>query len=219
MNFKRINYKNLDNNKSYFQKSNNQIRAWNYIFNSNNKLFKKESQSENYNSKKSNNSQRKEIFFKLNSFSHEKKQVVFSNGIQEVFLETETTPEDKFFFNISNKKMSTPPKNTKSSYKKTKEHIKTPYRTTKSRSSKNKSKSNKENNKSNISTKSSNYWKSLLYVEEIMNNNISKDIYIEINRFCNSVILENPYSYKKEYRALFHSICPDEIEEDLNKSI
>lgn len=221
MNFRKFDNSSLNNNKSHLHNSNNKSRAWNFIFNSNNKLFKKESPTENeINSDKRINSQKKEVFLKLNSFSNEKQQVIFSNGIQEIlYQEPETLEKDKFFFNISNKKFSTPPRNTKSSYKKTKEHIKTPYRTTKSRSSKNKSKSDKDNNKSNFSTKSSNYWKSLLYVEEIMNNNISQEINIEINRICSSVILENPYGNKNEYRLLFNNISPEENEEDLNKSI
>jgi hypothetical protein len=197
--------------------NNNKNRALNFIFNSSNKIFKKESQENENNTEIYLTSNKKEIFFKLSSFSQEKQKVIFSSGIEEIFDDTKDSLDDKFIFNISNKKFSTPPRNTKSSYKKTKEHIKTPYRTTKSRTSKNKTKKTKENNKSSISTKSSNYWKSLLFDEEMVNKNIPSDVNIDINRNCNSVILENPY--KIEFKLLFNDNFSDDNEEDLNKSI
>ena len=206
-----------DNNSNLIKTGNNKNKALNFIFNSSNKIFKKESPENENNSDINLTSGKKEIYFKLSSFSHEKQKVVFSSGIEEIFDDSKDTLEDKFIFNISNKKFSTPPRNTKSSYKKTKEHIKTPYRTTKSRTSKNKSKKTIENNKSIISTKSSNYWKSLLFDEEMNNKNATKDLSIDINRNCNSVILENPY--KIEFKVLFNDNFSDDNEEDLNKSI
>ena len=197
--------------------NNNRNRILNFIFNSSNKIFKKESPENENNSEISLTSDKKEIVYKLSSFSQEKQTVIFSSGIEEIFDDSKDTLDDKFIFNISNKKFSTPPRNTKSSYKKTKEHIKTPYRTTKSRTSKNKTNKTKENNKSSISTKSSNYWKSLLFNEEMVNKNIPQDVNIDINRNCNSVILENPY--KIEFKLLFNDNFSDDNEEDLNKSI
>ena len=164
-------------------------------------------------------SYKKEIIFKLTTFSQERQQVIFSNGVEEIFDDSKNVADDKLFYNISNKKFSIPPRNTKSSYKKTKEHIKTPYKTTKSRSSRNKSKNIKENNKDNNSKKRNNYFRSLLFDEEMLNNNISQDMNIDINRVCNSVIMENPFGNKKEYRALFCNNYTDDNEEDLNKSI
>ena len=216
-NSKNKNRKQEDNNINPENINNNKKRALNFIFNSSNKLFKKEYPENENNSDINLASYKKEIIFKLTSFSQERQQVVFSNGVEEIFDDSKIA-DDKLFYNISNKKFSTPPRNSKSSYKKTKEHIKTPYKTTKSRSSRNKSKNNKENNKSNISTKSSNYWKSLLFDEEMINNNISQDMNIDINRICNSVILENPFGNKKEYRTLFSNNYNDDNEEDLNKS-
>ena len=206
----KTNHINTNNN-------NNKNRALNFIFNSSNKIFKKESPENENNTEIYLTSNKKEIFFKLSSFSQEKQKVIFSSGIEEIFDDTKDSLDDKFIFNISNKKFSTPPRNTKSSYKKTKEHIKTPYRTTKSRTSKNKTNKTKENNKSSISTKSSNYWKSLLFNEEMVNKNIPQDVNIDINRNCNSVILENPY--KIEFKLLFNDNFSDDNEEDLNKSI
>ena len=197
--------------------NNNRNRILNFIFNSSNKIFKKESPENENNSEISLTSDKKEIVYKLSSFSQEKQTVIFSSGIEEIFDDSKDTLDDKFIFNISNKKFSTPPRNTKSSYKKTKEHIKTPYRTTKSRTSKNETKKSKENNKSRISTKSSNYWKSLLFDGEMINKNIPQDISIDINRNCNSVILENPY--KIDFKLLFSDYFSDDNEEDLNKSI
>lgn len=196
---------------------NNRKKALNFIFDSSNEMFKKESSENEINSDINLTSNKKEIFFKLSSFSHEKQKVIFSSGIEEIFDDSKETLDDKFIFNISNRKFSTPPRNTKSSYKKTKEHIKTPYRTTKSRSSKNKAKKTKEKNKSSISTKCSNYWKSLLFDEEMINKNIPQDVNIDINRNCNSVILENPY--KIDFKLLFNDNLSDDNEEDLNKSI
>ena len=197
--------------------SNNKHRALNFILNSSNKIFKKESPENENNSDISLTSKKEEIFFKLSSFSQEKQKVIFSSGIEEIFDDSKDILEDKFIFNVSNKKFSTPPRNTKSSYKKTKEHIKTPYRTTKSRTSKNKTKKTKENKKSSISTKSSNYWNSLLFGEEMINKNIPQDVNIDINRNCNSLILENPY--KIDFKLIFNDNFSDDNEEDLNKSI
>ena len=213
------NYKEDNNKINFHNKSNNKNKTLNYIFSSSNKLFKKESPENENNSDINLNSYKREIIFKLTSFSQEKQQVIFSSGVEEIFDDSKNIVDDKLFYNISNKKFSTPPRNTKSSYKKTKEHIKTPYKTTKSRSSRNKSNNIKENNKSKVSTKSTNYWKSLLYDEEMINNNISQDMNIDINRICNSVIMENPYGNKKEYRTLFCNNYTDDNEEDLNKSI
>ena len=110
----------------------------------------------------------------------------------------------------------------KTSYKKTKEHIKTPYKTTKSRSSRNKSKNTKEiniwNNKSNISSKSSYYWKSLLDNDDTIMKNFSQENEFEVNRICNSVILDNPFINQPEYKNNFHNISLDDNDEDLNKS-
>jgi len=211
----KLNINNDDIKLNSINSNNNKNRILNFIFNSSNKMFKK-AENEN-NSEISLTSDKKEIVFKLSSFSQEKQKVIFSSGIEEIFDDSKDTLDDKFIFNISNKKFSTPPRNTKSSYKKTKEHIKTPYRTTKSRTSKNKTKKSKENNKSTISTKSSNYWKSLLFDEEMINKNISQDINIDINRNCNSIILENPY--KIDFKLLFSDNFSDDNEEDLNKSI
>ena len=214
--------KNSENNKENFYNSDDShSRILKFIYNSNNKLLKKDFFRENENNSEiSINSQKNEKYFKLSSFSLQKPKVIFSNGIEEIYDDSKNiSDDDKFIYNISNKKFSTPPRNTKSSYKKTKEHIKTPYRTTKSRSSKNKTKKNKDNNKSNISTKSNIYWKSLLYDEEIMDNNISQEINIEINRNCNSVILENNIDNKKEYKLIFGNNPYEDNEEDLNKSI
>ena len=141
--------------RNNINRNNNRIRALNFIFNSNNKLFKKESQTSQANPDLPVPSYKREILFKLSSFSQEKQKVVFSNGIEEIFVDSKDSGEDKFIFNISNKKFSTPPRNTKSSYKKTKEHIKTPYKTTKSNSSRNKSKKSENNNKNEIRAKSS----------------------------------------------------------------
>ena len=134
-------------------------------------------------------------------------------------------PFFSFFENISKKKhFRTPPKNAKTSYKKTKEHIKTPYKTTKSRSSRNKSKSSKDNNiinfnKSNISTKSSNYWKTLLDNNDYtFMNNFSQEQDVDVNRNCNSVILDNPYINQKEYKNLFSNMSFEDNDEEMNKS-
>lgn len=211
--------KSYDNKKNEENSDDNHNKILKFIYNTNNKLFKKKAFTENEINYEINiNSQKnkvKEICFKLTPFSLQKQKVVFSNGIEEIDDGDSKIADDKFFYKISNKKYSTPPRNTKSIYKKTKEHIKTPYKTTKSRSSKNKSKKNKDNNKSNISTKSRNYWKSLLYDENLNNNNISQEIDFEINRICNSAILENTFINKKGYRDLIYL---EDNEEDLNKS-
>ena len=209
-NYKNQNFENSDDNYS---------RTLNFIYNSNTKLFKKNLFQENENNSEINLSSEKdtkEICFKLSSFSQQKQKVIFANGIEEIYDDSKNNADDDFFYKISNKKYSTPPRNTKSSYKKTKEHIKTPYKTTKSRSSRNKSKKN-NNYKINISTKSSNYWKSLLYDDDEEIINISQEIDIEINHICNSFILENPFVNKKEYKLLFCNLHEDN-DEDLNKS-
>ena len=215
--------KNTEESKTDSQRTNrnnNKIRALNFIFSSNNKLFKKESQPSQTNSQLNMPSYKREILFKLTSFSHEKQKVMFSNGIEEIFDDSKNSGEDKFIFNISNKKFSTPPKNTKSSYRKTKEHIKTPYKTTKSHSTRNKSQKSKNNSKNDKRAKSSNYWKSLLFGLEMINNNISQDINIDNNPACNSVIMENPFNNKIEYRLLFYNNnFREDNEEELNNSI
>ena len=216
-------------NKNYTNKldenynNSNQKRSLNYIFNSSNKLFHKEftQEKENDNSNVSQTSFKKEIFYKLSPYSQEDQKVKFSSGIEEIYEgDKDDNIDNKLFFNISNKKFSTPPRNSKSSYKKTKEHIKTPYRTTMSNSTRYKSKTNKEkdNKKSNISSKISTYWKSLFFNEDMMNDNLSKDVEIDINRNCNSMILENPFINKKEYKFLFINNSRDDNEEELNKS-
>ena len=122
-------------------------RLLNFIYNSNNRLlFKDFSEKENNTEKKSFDNLKKEIMYKLTSYSQEGRNVQFSSGIEEIESEIKEE-DDNFFEKISNKKkFKTPPKSIKTSYKKTKEHIKTPYKTTKSRSSRNKSKSSKDNN-------------------------------------------------------------------------
>ena len=215
--------KNTEGNKAETRstnRNNNKLRAINFIFSSNNKLFKKESQPSQTNSQLNIPPYKREILFKLTSFSHEKQKVMFSNGIEEIFDDSKNSGEDKFIFNLSNKKYSTPPKNTKSSYRKTKEHIKTPYKTTKSHSTRNKSKKSKNNNKNDIRAKSSNYWKSLLFDFETINNNISQDFNIDNNQACNSVIMENPFNNKIEYKLLFYNNnFREDNEEELNNSI
>ena len=208
---------------SDYSQSNNS-RFLNFIYNSNNRLMKKDlTEKENNSEKLSLSSLKKEIIIKLTSFSQESRNVQFSSGIEEI--ESESKDEtDNIFSKISNKKkFSTPPRKLKSSYKKTKEHIKTPYKTTKSRSSKNKSKNNMDintnfYNKSNASTKSSYYWKSLLDNDGIIFQDFSQGYDIEINKACNSVIMDNPYINQKEYRKLFCNISLEDNDEDLNKS-
>ena len=136
--------------------SNKSNKILNFIYNSSNKIIHKEDliQDKDNNIENINlNSSKNEIYFKLNSYSQGGKKVIFSSGIEEIDDDGKAeTSEEKYFFNISKRKFSTPPRNTKSSYKKTKEHIKTPYKTTKSRSSNYKSKQTKDINKNNIST-------------------------------------------------------------------
>ena len=214
--------KNSDksNNNSSNSKSN---KILNFICNSSNKIIHKEdlTQYKDNNIENINlNSSKQEIYFKLNSYSQGGKKVIFSSGIEEIDDDGKVdSSEEKYFYNISKRKFSTPPRNTKSSYKKTKEHIKTPYKTTKSRSSRNKSKQTKDINKNNnISTKSSNYWRSLLFDDERLINDLSPEQEIDINRNCNSIILENPYANKSEYRFLFGSNSLEDNDEELNKS-
>ena len=125
--------------------SSRKSRILNFIYHPNNRLlFKDFSEKENNTEKKSYESLKKEIIYKLTSYSQERRNVQFSNGIEEIECENKDE-SDIFFEKISKKKhFRTPPKNAKTSYKKTKEHIKTPYKTTKSRSSRNKSKSSKD---------------------------------------------------------------------------
>ena len=191
MNFKIFNNstmidKNSDksNNNSSISKSN---KILNFIYNSSNKIIHKVELTQEKDNNIENidlNSSKKEIYFKLNSYSQRGKKVIFSSGIEEIDDDGKIdSSEEKYFFNISKRKFSTPPRNTKSSYKKTKEHIKTPYKTTKSRSSRNKSKQTKDINKNNISTKSKIYWRSLLFDDERGINYLSlnkKLILIEI---------------------------------------
>ena len=191
MNFKIFNNstmidKNSDksNNNSSISKSN---KILNFIYNSSNKIIHKVELTQEKDNNIENidlNSSKKEIYFKLNSYSQGGKKVIFSSGIEEIDDDGKIdSSEEKYFFNISKRKFSTPPRNTKSSYKKTKEHIKTPYKTTKSRSSRNKSKQTKDINKNNISTKSKIYWRSLLFDDERGINYLSlnkKLILIEI---------------------------------------
>ncbi len=223
--YNKNNSNKFGHNPNFNYTNNNHSRSLNYIYHSNNKLFQKEltPEKENDSSNICLTSLKKEIYYKLSSYSQEDQKVKFSSGIEEIYDENKNDifdNDNKLFFNISNKKFSTPPRNTKSSYKKTKEHIKTPYRTTKSNSTRNKGKINKEKDKykSILSCKSSNFWKSLFSNEDMMNDNIAKDMDIDINRNCNSIILENPYFNKKEYRIHFCNISHDNNEEDLNKS-
>ena len=198
-------------------------RLLNFIYNSNNRLlFKDFSEKENNTEKKSFDNLKKEIMYKLTSYSQEGRNVQFSSGIE--VIESEIKEEDdNFFEKISNKKkFKTPPKSIKTSYKKTKEHIKTPYKTTKSRSSRNKSKNTKDSiinyNKSNASTKSSYYWKILLDNGNTFTKNFSQEQEVDINRNCNSVILENPYINQKEYKNIFLNMSFEDNDEEINKS-
>ena len=198
-------------------------RLLNFIYNSNNRLlFKDFSEKENNTEKKSFDILKKEIMYKLTSYSQEGRNVQFSSGIE--VIESEIKEEDdNFFEKISNKKkFKTPPKSIKTSYKKTKEHIKTPYKTTKSRSSRNKSKNTKDSiinyKKSNASTKSSYYWKILLDNGNTFTKNFSQEQEVDINRNCNSVILENPYINQKEYKNIFLNMSFEDNDEEINKS-
>lgn len=211
-------HNSFDNKKNNINSDDYNNKILKCIYNSNNRIFKKNILAENEINSQINLTspiiETKEIYFKLSPFSQQKQKVIFSNGIEEIYDDSSSISNDKLFFNISNKKYSTPPRNIKFSYKKTKEHIKTPYKTTKSHSSRNKSKSIENNYKSSISTKSITFWKSLIYNKE-RKNNISQEINIEINRTCNSVILDNPFINKKEYKLL---ITLEDNDEDLNKS-
>ena len=202
-----------------------ETRLLNFFYNSNNRLLRKDfGEKENNSEKLSLDSLKKEIIYKLTSYSQEGRNVQFSEGIEEIENDNKDDNEEteNFFMKISNKKKySTPPRNVKSSYKKTKEHIKTPYKTTKSRSSWNRSKNTKDSNiyfKSNISTKSSCYWKSLLDNENNILKNFSQGQENEINRICNSVIVDNPYINQKEYKNIFYNISLEDSDEELNKS-
>jgi hypothetical protein len=210
-----------NNNISSSRKS----RILNFIYDSNNRLlFKDFSEKENNTEKKSYESLKKEIIYKLTSFSQESRNVQFSSRVEEI--ECDNKDENEIFFEKISKKKNyrTPPKNAKTSYKKTKEHIKTPYKTTKSRSSRNKSKNTKDSNiincnKSNVSTKSSNYWKTLLENNDnTFLKNFSQEPDDDVNRNCNSVILENPYNNQKEYKNLFLKISLEDNDEEMNKS-
>ena len=198
-------------------------RLLNFIYNSNNRLlFKDFSEKENNTEKKSFDNLKKEIMYKLTSYSQEGRNVQFSSGIEEIESEIKEE-DDNFFEKISNKKkFKTPPKSIKTSYKKTKEHIKTPYKTTKSRSSRNKSKNTKDSiinyKKSNASTKSSYYWKMLLDNGNTFTKNFSQEQEVDINRNCNSVILENPYINQKEYKNIFLNMSFEDNDEEINKS-
>ena len=198
-------------------------RLLNFIYNSNNRLlFKDFSEKENNTEKKSFDNLKKEIMYKLTSYSQEGRNVQFSSGIEEIESEIKEE-DDNFFEKISNKKkFKTPPKSIKTSYKKTKEHIKTPYKTTKSRSSRNKSKNTKDSiinyKKSNTSTKSSYYWKMLLDNGNTFTKNFSQEQEVDINRNCNSVILENPYINQKEYKNIFLNMSFEDNDEEINKS-
>ena len=210
-----------NNNISSSRKS----RILNFIYDSNNRLlFKDFSEKENNTEKKSYESLKKEIIYKLTSFSQESRNVQFSSRVEEI--ECDNKDENEIFFEKISKKKNyrTPPKNAKTSYKKTKEHIKTPYKTTKSRSSRNKSKNTKDSNiincnKSNVSTKSSNYWKTLLENNDnTFLKNFSQEPDDDVNRNCNSVMLENPYNNQKEYKNLFLNISLEDNDEEMNKS-
>ena len=200
-------------------------RILNFIYDSNNRLlFKDFSEKENNTDKKSYESLKKEIIYKLTSFSQEGRNVQFSSRVEEI--ECDNKDENEIFFEKISKKKNyrTPPKNAKTSYKKTKEHIKTPYKTTKSRSSRNKSKNTKDSNiincnKSNVSTKSSNYWKTLFdNNDNTFLKNFSQEQDDDVNRNCNSVILDNPYNNQKEYKNLFLNISLEDNDEEMNKS-
>ena len=205
-----------------------ETRLLNFFNNSSNRLIRKDFiEKENNSEKLSLDSLKKEIIYKLTSYSQEGRNVQFSEGIEEIENDNKDDNEEteNFFMKISNKKKystpRTPPRNMKSSYKKTKEHIKTPYKTTKSRSSWNRSKNTKDSNicfKSNISTKCSCYWKSLLDNENNILKNFSQGQENEINRICNSVILDNPYANQKEYKNIFYNNSLEDSEEELNKS-
>ena len=203
--------------------SSRKSRILNFIYHPNNRLlFKDFSEKENNTEKKSFDNLKKEIMYKLTSYSQEGRNVQFSSGIEEIESEIKEE-DDNFFEKISNKKkFKTPPKSIKTSYKKTKEHIKTPYKTTKSRSSRNKSKNTKDSiinyKKSNASTKSSYYWKILLDNGNTFTKNFSQEQEVDINRNCNSVILENPYINQKEYKNIFLNMSFEDNDEEINKS-
>ena len=220
-----MNTENKSSQKSNEASKARETRLLNFFCNSSNRLIRKDfAEKENNSEKLSLDSLKKEIIYKLTSYSQEGRNVQFSEGIEEIENDNKDDNEEteNFFMKISNKKKySTPPRNMKSSYKKTKEHIKTPYKTTKSRSSWNRSKNTKDSNicfKSNISTKSSCYWKSLLDSENNILKNFSQGQENEINRICNSVIMDNPYINQKEYKNIFYNISLEDSEEELNKS-
>ena len=204
----------------------NNSRLLTFVYNSNNRLLKKDFvEKENNSEKLSLASLKKEILFKLSSYSQEGRSVQFSEGIEEIDNDSndDKLENDNFFMKLTNrKKYTTPPRKIKTSYKKTKEHIKTPYKTTKSRSSRDKSKNSKEinlwNSKSNISTKSNYNWRSLLDNENEFTKYFSQENEIEINRVSNSVILENPFVNQKEYKYLFNNISLEDNDEEMNKS-
>ena len=204
----------------------NNPRLLNFIFNSNHRLMKKDfTEKENNSEKLSLASLKKEILCKLTSYSQEGRSVQFSSSVEEIENESkkDIMENDNLFMKLTNnKKYNTPPRKLKVSYKKTREHVKTPYKTTKSRSSRNKSKNSKENNfwtnKSNFSSKTSYYWKSLLDNDNTILKNFSQENEFEVNRVCNSLILDNPFSNQKEYKNIFYHFSLEENEEDLNKS-
>jgi len=207
-----INTDNKQNSSNIKEDSTNRAkRLLNFIYCSNNKLFRKDQTAEVEKGSNDSNlsSVKKEIILKLSSYTKSNHNVQFSGGVEEI--EYDDAKNDKFLLNISNKRFNTP-KRVKFTYKKTKEHIKTPYKTTKSHSSKNYTKKSIVKNRSNLSSKSSYYWKTLLDNDEVindMNNSIDLELLnnnIDLNK---SFTLENPYSE-------FFGINDDE--EEHNKS-
>jgi len=49
-------------------------------------------------------------------------------------------------------------------------------------------------------------------------NNFSQEQDVDVNRNCNSVILDNPYINQKEYKNLFSNMSFEDNDEEMNKS-
>ena len=109
MNFMNIDSFTINNNPQDIQTethtvNNNRNKALNFIFNSNYKLFQKDSQESETNSQLNIPSYKREILFKLTSFSQGRQNVVFSNGIEEIFDDGKNDGDEKFLkiFQIKN---------------------------------------------------------------------------------------------------------------------
>ena len=103
---------NKNNEKIYNNSSDNKFnKILNFIYNSNKKQFKKESNPENENNsnKISSSSLKREIVFKLSSYSQESQKVKFSSRIEEIEDDTKNDLiEDNYFLKLSYKKFNTP---------------------------------------------------------------------------------------------------------------